>query len=157
MCFVVLVPLWTAILVLHDSGDEGPYILLFLLVLIWIADSGAYFTGMRWGKRKLAPIISPGKSWEGVLGGLFGALLCGVFLALYYQDKSGALWLIPISLITVAMSVVGDLFESTLKRRMDVKDSGSLLPGHGGVLDRIDSLIAAAPVFVLGLQLAMEL
>ena len=130
-------------------------LLLFLLVLIWIADSGAYFAGSRWGKRKLAPAISPGKSWEGVYGALLGALLCGVLLAWYYQDSAGAVWLIPVCILTVIMSVVGDLFESVLKRKMGMKDSGTLLPGHGGVLDRIDSLTAAAPVFMLGLQLSI--
>jgi phosphatidate cytidylyltransferase len=146
-----------AILALHQNGEEGPLLLLFLLVLIWVADSGAYFAGHRWGKRKLAPVISPGKSWEGVYGALVGASLCGAVLAWYQQDEAGALWLIPVSVVTVAISVVGDLFESILKRRMDMKDSGNLLPGHGGMLDRIDSLTAAAPVFALGLQLTIGL
>jgi phosphatidate cytidylyltransferase len=153
ICFVVLIPLWIALLVIHSNGEDGPLIVLFLLILIWVADSGAYFSGMRWGKRKLAPVISPKKTWEGVYGALFGAIVCGVLLAWMQQDEAGAVWLIPISVVTVAMSIVGDLFESVLKRRMDMKDSGTLLPGHGGVLDRIDSLIAAAPVFALGLQL----
>ncbi len=153
ICFIVLIPLWAALLVMHRSGEDGPLIMLFLLVMIWIADSGAYFAGHRWGKTKLAPIISPGKTREGVYGALFGALICGISLAWYEQDMAGAIWLIPVCIVTVIMSVVGDLFESALKRRMDVKDSGNLLPGHGGVLDRIDSLTAAAPVFLLGLQL----
>jgi phosphatidate cytidylyltransferase len=157
ICFIVLIPLWAALLVLHQNGDDGPLLLLFLLVLIWVADSGAYFAGHRWGKRKLAPVISPGKSWEGVYGALFGALLCGAILAWYYQGAAGAVWLIPVSVLTVAVSVVGDLFESILKRRMDMKDSGNLLPGHGGMLDRIDSLTAAAPVFAFGLQLTLGL
>ncbi len=155
--FIVLIPLWAALLMMHKSGDDGPLIMLFLLVLIWIADSGAYFAGRKWGKTKLAPVISPGKSWEGVYGALFGALLCGIMFAWYQKDVAGALWLIPVCMVTVLMSVVGDLFESTLKRRMGLKDSGNLLPGHGGVLDRIDSLTAAAPVFVLGLQLTTGL
>lgn len=154
MCFIVLIPLWAALLVIHRNGDEGPYLVLFLLVLIWIADSGAYFAGRRWGKTKLAPVISPGKTWEGVYGALLGALICGAMLAWFQKDVTGALWLIPVCVITVFMSVVGDLFESVLKRRMGMKDSGNLLPGHGGVLDRIDSLTAAAPVFLLGLHLA---
>lgn len=157
ICYLVLIPLWIALLVMHKSGDDGPLIVLFLLVLIWIADSGAYFSGLRWGKRKLAPVISPKKTWEGVYGALFGALICGLLLAWYQQGEIAALWLIPVCIVTVAISIVGDLFESVLKRRMDMKDSGNLLPGHGGVLDRIDSLIAAAPVFALGLQLTTGL
>lgn len=157
ICYLVLIPLWIALLLMHKSGDDGPFIVLFLLVLIWIADSGAYFSGMRWGRVKLAPVVSPKKSWEGVYGALFGALICGVFLAWYYQGEAGALWLIPVCIVTVAISIVGDLFESLLKRRVDMKDSGTILPGHGGVLDRIDSLIAAAPVFTLGLQLTIGL
>ena len=157
ICFIVIIPLWTALILLHKSGEDGPLILLFLLVLIWVADSGAYFSGLRWGKRKLAPVISPKKTWEGVYGALFGAMVCGALLAWYKQDEAGALWLIPICIVTVAMSIVGDLFESVLKRRMEMKDSGNLLPGHGGVLDRIDSLIAAAPIFALGLHLTLGL
>jgi phosphatidate cytidylyltransferase len=157
ICFVVLIPLWVALLVMHNSGEDGPLIVLFLLVLIWVADSGAYFSGLRWGKTKLAPVISPKKTWEGVYGALFGALICGDLLMWYQQSEAGALWLMLVCVVTVSMSIVGDLFESVLKRRMDMKDSGNLLPGHGGVLDRIDSLIAAAPVFTLGLQLTTGL
>lgn len=157
ICFIVLIPMWAALLLMHRSGDDGPLIMLFMLALIWVADSGAYFAGHRWGKTKLAPVVSPGKSWEGVYGALVGALICGVVLAWYQQDMPGSIWLIPVCIITVLMSVVGDLFESTLKRKMDMKDSGNLLPGHGGVLDRIDSLTAAAPIFLLGLQLTTGL
>jgi phosphatidate cytidylyltransferase len=157
ICFVALIPMWAALLFMHSSGDDGPLLMLFLLVLIWVADSGAYFAGHRWGKTKLAPVVSPGKSWEGVYGAIFGAVICGVLLAWYQQDVAGSVWLIVVSVVTVLMSVVGDLFESTLKRKMDMKDSGNLLPGHGGVLDRIDSLTAAAPIFLLGLQLTTGL
>jgi len=157
ICFIALIPMWAALLLMHRSGDNGPLIMLFSLVLIWIADSGAYFAGHRWGKTKLAPVISPGKSWEGVYGALVGAFICGVLLAWYQQDMPGSIWLIPVCVVTVLMSVVGDLFESTLKRKMDMKDSGSILPGHGGVLDRIDSLTAAAPIFAFGLQLTTGL
>ncbi len=155
ICFIVVNPLWAALLVMHRHGEEGPLLMLFLLVLIWIADSGAYFAGHRWGKTKLAPVISPGKSWEGVYGALVGAFVCGAFLAWHQQDAANALWLIPLCVLTVFISVVGDLFESSLKRSMDMKDSGNLLPGHGGVLDRIDSLTAAAPVFLCGLQFTL--
>ncbi len=157
MGLIVLVPLWVALVVLHRSGDDGPFIVLFLMVLIWVADSGAYFAGSRWGSRKLAPVISPGKSWEGVYGAVAGAFICGLLLAWYRSDDPGTLWLVPVCVVTVLISVVGDLFESLLKRRMAMKDSGSLLPGHGGVLDRIDSLTAAAPVFVVGLQVTSGL
>ncbi len=152
MGFVVLIPLWASLVVLHGSGEDGPQIVLFLMILIWVADSGAYFAGRRWGKNKLAPVISPGKTWEGVYGAVAGALICGVLLAWYRSEVDGALLLVPVCVLTVLMSVVGDLFESLLKRRVDMKDSGNLLPGHGGVLDRIDSLTAAAPIFLLGLQ-----
>ena len=133
-------------------NEFGPGYVLFLLLLIWVADIGAYFAGRRWGRRKLAPAISPGKTWEGVWGAaaaalvfaLVGAVVLGVGCALARRSWRSA-W------STVGFSIVGDLFESMLKRQRGVKDSGSLLPGHGGVLDRLDSLTAAAPVFLLGL------
>jgi len=153
MGFVVIIPLWSALVVLHSSGSDGPMTVLFLLILIWVADSGAYFSGRRWGNRKLAPVISPGKTWEGVYGAMAGAVICGIMLAWYWSDQEDALWLVPVCVLTVLLSVVGDLFESLLKRRVGMKDSGNLLPGHGGVLDRVDSLTAAAPIFLVGLQL----
>ncbi len=152
---VILTPLWTAIVVLHGNGEDGPSTVLFLMVLIWVADSGAYFAGRRWGKNKLAPVISPGKTWEGVYGAVFSALVCGLLLAWYRSDIDGVYWLVPVCIFTVLISVVGDLFESIMKRIAGMKDSGTILPGHGGVLDRIDSLTAAAPVFLLGLQLVI--
>ena len=133
----------------------GGGLLLYLFSLVWIADIGAYFSGRKFGKHKLAPAISPGKTWEGVIGGLLANL---VWIVGVYQLSSGwdlgfAQFLI-ISLATSLISVVGDLFESILKREAGVKDSGKLLPGHGGVMDRIDSVIAAAPVFVAGIFIA---
>ncbi len=151
--FIVLVPAWLAMMVLHGSGDQGPVLVIFLLVLIWVADSGAYFAGCRWGRIKLAPVISPGKTWEGVYGAVAGALFCGGVLAWTGLVPGGMAVLLLICVLTTLVSVVGDLFESLLKRQAGVKDSGQLLPGHGGVLDRIDSLTAAAPVFLLGLLL----
>jgi len=135
--------------------EQGGLILLYLLTLVWIADIGAYFSGRRFGKNKLAPGISPGKTWEGVAGGVVFNLVWMLFVY-YLSDGWGMnlVWFIGIGLATSAISVVGDLFESILKREAGVKDSGKLLPGHGGVLDRIDSVIAAAPVFVSGLFLA---
>jgi phosphatidate cytidylyltransferase len=121
-------------------------------MLVWAADSAAYFAGRRFGKRKLAPYVSPGKTREGVYAALavtgLAVAVGAVFLGL---DASSNLLLILLTLVTVSASVSGDLCESWLKRRRAIKDSGALLPGHGGMLDRIDSMTAAAPVFALGL------
>lgn len=133
----------------------GGEMLLYMFSLVWIADIGAYFSGRRFGKNKLAPTISPGKTREGLYGGLAANL---IWISCIYQLSSGwGFGLLEFFLISVAtslISVVGDLFESVLKREAGVKDSGKLLPGHGGVLDRIDSVIAASPVFVAGTFLA---
>ncbi len=147
--FIVLVPAWLALTILHK---QGPIILMYLLVLIWVADIAAYFVGKRFGKTKLAPELSPGKSREG----LWGALAASVIVAMvgvYLFELSKNVWFYfgCLCLLTALISVVGDLYESLLKRKAGVKDSGVLLPGHGGVLDRIDSLTAAAPGFALGL------
>ncbi len=149
---LVLVPCWVALTVIHKS-EQGAEYLLFVMSLIWIADSGAYFAGRRWGKNKLAPHVSPGKSWEGVIGGLvFVAVAALISGRLLFGYESVALLLfVLLCVIVVLFSVEGDLLESMFKRRAGVKDSGTILPGHGGVLDRIDSLTAAAPLFLLGL------
>jgi len=154
---MLLVPCWLSLVYLKVHGGSEGYWLLLLFILIWSADSGAYFSGRRFGKNKLAPAVSPGKSWEGVIGGAVTAAVA-VLLTLYWRDSSilGASQYFPLSflvVLTVAFSVLGDLFESMAKRAVGVKDSGQLLPGHGGVLDRIDSVTAAAPVFALGLIL----
>lgn len=137
---------------IHQHFQQGGWVLLYLLTLVWVADIGAYFSGRRFGKHKLAPGISPGKTWEGVAGGLILNLL---WMLIVFQISNGwgiELWqFIAIGLATSLISIVGDLYESILKREAAVKDSGKLLPGHGGVLDRIDSVIAATPVFVSGL------
>jgi len=155
---LVLSSTWLALLSLHQRADDGPLLLVFLLILIWSADIGAYFAGRRWGRVKLAPGVSPGKTWEGVYGALAGALVCGLFLA-WWQAPGllQALLLLLLCLLTAGVSIVGDLFESMLKRQRGVKDSSQLLPGHGGVLDRIDSLTAAAPLFLFGLMLTERL
>jgi len=150
---LVLIPAWAGLVWIHGL-EQGPRLVLFMMVLIWIADSAAYFTGRRWGRTKLAPLVSPGKTREGAYGALAGGLLWGAVLAFFYgtgalQQAGLMLW----CLVTVAVSIVGDLNESLAKRERGVKDSGRLLPGHGGILDRIDSLTAAAPVFALGLLL----
>lgn len=144
LCLLVA---WLAVVWLH-ARENGPALLLSLLVLVWLADSAAYFTGRAWGKRKLAPMISPGKTLAGLGGALVAAALLGGGLAkvglLPGQDLPA---MVVIFLLLAIVSVAGDLAESAVKRQAGVKDSGQLLPGHGGVLDRIDSLIAAAPVF----------
>ncbi len=146
---LILVGPWVALMGLRD--EFGPGYVLFLLLLIWVADIGAYFAGRRWGRRKLAPAISPGKTWEGVWGAGAAALIFALIGAVALGMGSRWLWFVAICMVTVGFSIVGDLFESMIKRQRGVKDSGALLPGHGGVLDRIDSLTAAAPVFLLGL------
>jgi phosphatidate cytidylyltransferase len=146
-----VVPAWCALGWLHAEGDFGPRWTLFAVLLVWAADSGAYFAGSRWGRRKLAPAISPGKSWEGVWGGLAtSALLAALALPLLGLAWSALPALVLLTVLTAAISVVGDLFESLMKRHSGVKDSGALIPGHGGLMDRLDSLLAALPVFVVG-------
>lgn len=151
MGICVLLPCWAAINFIRNQDNNGLALLLFLFVLVWGADSTAYFAGKKWGKTKLAARVSPGKSIEGVVGALLFALLFS--LVVYYAcDVPVGLWVwgVALSLVTVVFSVVGDLFESVMKREAGLKDSGKLFPGHGGLLDRIDSLTAAAPVFALG-------
>lgn len=149
----VLVPAWFAAYHLHAIDPRRPSMLLFLFVLVWVADSAAYFAGKAFGKTQLAPAVSPGKSVEGVLGGVAAvavlAATAGVFVW-QFQGTMLAAWL-AIAVATALYSVLGDLLESKAKRLAGVKDSGRLLPGHGGVLDRIDAFTAAAPVFVFGL------
>ena len=149
---LTLVPAWTALVYLHQANH---YLLLVLFGLVWLADTGAYFCGRAWGRNKLAPVISPGKTIEGVVGGIVaaGAFAAAVALWIGAGVHCGMMWL-AVCIVTALFSVVGDLWESKIKRIAGVKDSGSLLPGHGGVLDRIDSITAAAPVFVTGLTLA---
>jgi phosphatidate cytidylyltransferase len=146
--FLVLVPVWLALVRLHAYD---PQLMLFLLLLVVAADIGAYFAGRRFGRKKLAPRVSPGKTWEGVAGGLIAAALMAA-IGVWWFDVSAARF-IGLCMIVVMASIVGDLTESLFKRHAGLKDSGTILPGHGGVLDRVDSVTAAAPVFLLGLQL----
>lgn len=148
---LAIVPAWSALGVLHGSQPNGHRWLLLALAIVWAADSGAYFAGRRYGKRKLAPRISPNKTVEGAIGGLACGLLVAMVLAPFAGASLAQLPLVAVvAVVAVAFSIVGDLFESLLKRHVGAKDSGDLIPGHGGVLDRIDGVLAALPVFALG-------
>jgi len=172
--WLVMVPFWlwrgvgakprvllsiAGILVLVPAGLAAvalqPWGLLGLLGLVWVADSAAYFVGRAFGRRKLAPEISPGKTWAGVWGAVLGtlayAIICAESIPLLAARMGGASWLAYVAgaWLLCVVSVIGDLFESALKRQAGVKDSGTLLPGHGGILDRIDSATAALPVGAL--------
>jgi len=148
----VLIPPWIALIQLKHGAD-GHYYILMLLLLIWGADIGAFFFGRALGRNKLAPLVSPGKSWEGVFGGMLVAMM--IFVSMTYWKQGGlsldAQWFVMMLAcgLVVCQSVLGDLTESLFKREKGIKDSSQLLPGHGGVLDRIDSLVAAAPLFAL--------
>lgn len=151
--WAVLIPTGLAMI---DLRASSPWLLLGVMALVWMADSAAYFTGRKFGRHKLAPSISPGKTWEGVAGALLGVSLY-VVLAVWGSGLSEKYAIFPtvilMSWLWVALSVLGDLFESTLKRQAGVKDSGTLLPGHGGLLDRIDALTSTLPLAALVLLL----
>jgi phosphatidate cytidylyltransferase len=148
----VLVCAGASLMRLHLDWQRGPELLLFLFILVWAADIGAYFTGRTFGRVKLAPAVSPGKTWEGVAGGMLLALLAA--LAGSYWFGFGAGWFLPLCVVAAVISVVGDLTVSIFKRNAGLKDSGRIFPGHGGILDRVDSITAAGPVFVFGLLVA---
>jgi phosphatidate cytidylyltransferase len=143
---VVLVPLYAALATIYAAGPE---VLLFALLIVWVADSGAFFAGKFLGKVKLAPEISPNKTWEGVVGGLAAVVLLTLLHGLWTETNLAVF--VPFCLAVACISIVGDLTVSMFKRNAGVKDSGALFPGHGGVLDRIDSVASAAPLFALGL------
>lgn len=153
---LAVVPAWCAMGVIHATDPNGHKWLLLALFLVWAADTGAYFAGRTFGGklfggRKLAPRISPNKTIEGLLGGVMLAVVVAIIGAkLIGTDNGALLGVIAVAIVTVLFSVVGDLFESLLKRHVNVKDSSNLIPGHGGVLDRVDSVLAALPVFALG-------
>ncbi|MBA3980150.1 MAG: phosphatidate cytidylyltransferase [Alcanivorax sp.] len=155
MGWLLLVPSWAAVVHIQSSGAlglAGPWALLFILVWVWAADTGAYFAGRAFGRRKLAPAVSPGKTLEGLFGGVALALAVAALVP-FVVPVSGALPLmLVVAALTVLASVLGDLFESMVKRQRGVKDSGTILPGHGGMLDRIDSVTAALPVALAGLS-----
>ena len=146
--FIVLIP--TALAMMH-LRTIGPWVLLGTMAVVWVADIAAYFSGRAFGRHKLAPSISPGKTWEGAAGGALAVLLFGfgILVAFGARQPGGALVIGVALLFWAAISVIGDLFESLLKRQAGLKDSGSILPGHGGILDRIDSLTSTLPLVAL--------
>jgi phosphatidate cytidylyltransferase len=151
-----MIPAWCALAWIHASEPAGHRWLLTALAIVWAADSGAYFTGRKlggrlFGPRKLAPRISPNKTLEGLGGGVIAGVIVGVVFALIAGASAAQLPAVAlVALVTVLFSVIGDLFESLLKRHVGVKDSGNLIPGHGGILDRVDGVLAALPVFAVG-------
>lgn len=150
---VVIVP---ASLALVELRSSDPWLLLAAMAPVWVADISAFFVGRRFGRTKLAPNISPGKSWEGVVGAVVGVVLYGVLIHKFVPAISAALSftsVVVLGLFLTAMGVIGDLFESLMKRQAGVKDSGALLPGHGGVLDRVDSLLSTLPFAALLLMM----
>lgn len=151
---LILLPAWQG-LVFIKQQPLGNWLIMAVMVLVWGADIGAYFSGKAFGKRKLAPQVSPGKSWEGVYGGLLLSLVIAAVVGLVAGWSIGQIILGLLgAAVVVFISVVGDLTESMFKRQAGIKDSSNLLPGHGGVLDRIDSLTAAIPVFAVLLWMA---
>lgn len=156
MGWLALLPAWLACAYLRLQ-IHGEWKVMFLLALVAAADIGAYFSGTQFGKHKLAPAVSPGKSWEGFFGGLAAsAVFAFAVWSLLWAQQLPLLILLIIAALTMVASVIGDLLESMLKRYRGVKDSGNILPGHGGILDRFDSISAAAPVFALGLLLTVQ-
>lgn len=130
---------------------QGKLLLVYLLCLVWAADIGAYLTGKYCGQHKLIPQVSPGKSWEGAAGGFILSMSVACYAFFYFNTASLFLWFL-LALVIMIISIFGDLFISILKRRCQLKDTGAIIPGHGGILDRLDSLIATMPFFYLGMQ-----
>lgn len=152
---VLLLSTWLAFCLIQSRSS---ILLIAVMAIVWVADVAAYFAGRRFGRRKLAPSISPGKTWEGVFGAVLGVCLYGAlvinFSSIGDSWEQGIVATFLLLLALTAVSVIGDLFESMLKRQAQIKDSSNLLPGHGGVLDRIDSLISTLPIAALIVQLA---
>jgi phosphatidate cytidylyltransferase len=150
--WLVLIPTWVSMIYLHQM-NFGVWLILLMIATVVVADTGAYFFGRAFGKHKLALHVSPGKSWEGFWGGLLSCSLLATIVAAL-SNIAGWPSILVVLLFTSLASVLGDLLESMIKRHRGIKDSGYLLPGHGGLLDRLDSITAAAPIFVLGVILA---
>ncbi|MCG9596629.1 phosphatidate cytidylyltransferase [Vibrio sp. Isolate25] len=152
---LTLLPFFWSVLLLraegiHQDTYHGAKLVLFVCFIVWAADSGAYFAGKSFGKRKMAPHVSPNKTIEGLVGGVVTAIIVGWATANWFEiEFSSPIAMVMITLVTVVISVLGDLVESMFKRVSGIKDSSNIIPGHGGVLDRIDSLTAAFPVFAL--------
>jgi phosphatidate cytidylyltransferase len=150
---LTLIPTWVAVVSLRTNlNDVDPFygasLIFYVLGIVWAADIGAFFVGVKFGRHKLRPNVSPGKTYEGLFGGVAASFAIIAFAALHYQVEPSRIWLhVLIGGLTVGVSALGDLNESMFKRSAGIKDSGKILPGHGGLLDRIDSLTAAFPVF----------
>jgi phosphatidate cytidylyltransferase len=148
---IILLAMWAGLVNLHA---RSPWLLLATMVVVWLADTGAYFAGRKFGRRKLAPAVSPGKSWEGAFGGLACVAVYALFIiTLVPAMARTGVFVFVFALLLAAISIVGDLYESWLKRSAGVKDSGTLLPGHGGLLDRIDALMPVLPLATLAAAL----
>ena len=151
----VIFPAWVAMIAIHAGLPHGHGFALLSLVIVWAADIGAYFSGRTFGKRKLAPQISPGKTWAGAYGALAAGVMVTALGGWWLLDVRGGqlVGLAVLAAVTVGASIIGDLIESLMKRHAQVKDSGSMIPGHGGMMDRLDSVFAALPVFAAGAML----
>jgi len=150
LCFA-----WLSLNLLKQN-ENGVFLIFLLLAMVWGADIGAYFAGRKWGDRKLAPQVSPGKTWAGVYGALISTIMVTflmLFFSNYLDSAAAGSWLLfgLLAAFITAVSIVGDLAESMVKRHRGVKDSGKLLPGHGGIMDRVDSLVAALPLYTIAL------
>ena len=154
----VLIPMWVGFMHLKLEPHSS-LLIIYVMLVVWGADTGAYFAGRKWGTTKLAPHVSPGKSWAGFWGGFATTLALAVFACWYVHsqiqplDMMGTIKILAITMVTMVISVLGDLVESMMKRHRGIKDSSSLLPGHGGVMDRIDSMAAAVPIFAFMMML----
>lgn len=150
----VIFPAWIALISIHSTQPHGEWWALLALFIVWAADIGAYTSGRTFGGRKLAPSVSPGKTWAGAYGALVAGVIISTIGGWLLGLRGGQLVVLAIlTLATVGISIVGDLLESLMKRHAKVKDSGTMVPGHGGILDRLDSVFAALPIFAVGLLL----
>jgi phosphatidate cytidylyltransferase len=147
----LLLGIFAAIICEWQQTTEGVELLFCVLFIVWSADIGAYLFGRKWGRHKMLPVVSPGKSWEGLFGGMLLVFVVAYLESLYVAPESVLAWLF-LAMVTAVISVFGDLWISVLKRNVNLKDTGHIIPGHGGLLDRLDSLLAAIPVFYFGMK-----